>query len=162
MRDAGSDEMDGAWQIDAAEISRRIEALMTQATRLGENGWTLPMWATPFEVHQLMQRATEDQDLDALFLEYYDAYDGAAYGWLKRELAAKPKLKRWHAMIEQCLVAFERRLYLVVVPSMLTVLEGCIAEAGGPRVLADLKKRGKMDRTSLTLSAGGVSMHPSA
>jgi hypothetical protein len=65
-------------------------------------------------------------------------------------------------MIEQCLVAFERRLYLVVVPSMLTVLEGCIAEAGGPRVLADLKKRGKMDRTSLTLSAGGVSMHPSA
>jgi hypothetical protein len=106
---------------------------MEHATRLGESGWTLPMWATPFEVHQLMQRATGDQNLDALFLEYYDADDGAAYAWLKRELVRKPKLKHWHTMIEQCLAAFEHRLYLVVVPSMLTVLEGCIAEMGGPK-----------------------------
>lgn len=126
-------EIDGSWRIDAAEISRRIETLMEQATRLGESGWTLPMWATPFEVHQLMQRATENQDLDALFLEYYDADDGAAYESLKRELSAKPKLKRWHPMIEQCFAAFDHRLYLVVVPSMLTVLEGCIAEIGGPK-----------------------------
>jgi len=117
-------------KIDLRAIAERVRQLPDEAERIGDAGWTLPMWATPAEVRHILEEARK-REIDDVFLEYYEAYDCANYVQLKRHLD-RPSLARWSALIEQCFTAYEAESCLVVVPAMITVVEGSIAHVGGP------------------------------
>jgi hypothetical protein len=69
--------------------------------------------------------------IDDVFLDYYEVDGGVNYRRLKLHLLRKESLIRWRPLIEQCFTAFENDLYLVVVPAMITVVEGAIVVVGG-------------------------------
>src|SRR3989304_5623686 len=113
-------------KLDLSALARRVVELQDEARRIGAAGWTIPMWATPAEVDQVLGQA-RTHDIDSVFLQYYEADDQANYKQLKRDLLSRKPLNQWHPLIEQCFTAFEAHLCLVVVPAMITVVEGAIA-----------------------------------
>lgn len=117
-------------QVDWQGIAQRLQQLPDEAKRIDDAGWTLPMWATPAEVSHILEAATK-RHIDDVFLDYYEADGGANYRQLKSYLLRRESLIRWRPLIEQCFTAFEYDLYLVVVPAMITVVEGAIATVGG-------------------------------
>ena len=112
------------------------EAINT-ARRIGQAGWTFPMDATPGEAAALARQA-ETEDIDEVFSRYYDA---GGYEALKASLRAKGSLNRWHPLLEQALIAYEAGHTLIVVPAMMTVMEGALAQAGGPAAWRSTRAR---------------------
>lgn len=117
-------------QVDWPDVAQRLQQLPDEAKRLGDAGWTVAMWATPAEVSHILQAATE-RHIDHVFLDYYEADGDANYRQLKSYLLSRESLSRQRPLIQQCFTAFEHGLYLVVVPAMITVVEGAIAAIGG-------------------------------
>jgi hypothetical protein len=117
-------------QVDWQGIAQRMQQLPDAAKHIGDVGWTLPMWATPAEVSHILEAATE-RHIDDVFLDYYEADGGVNYRQLKSYLLRKESLIQWRPLIEQCFTVFEYDLYLVVVPAMITVVEGAIVAVGG-------------------------------
>ena len=115
-----------------AEIVRGIQfeaygrEAMETARRIGRAGWTFPMDATPGEAADLARQA-EAEDIDVVFSRYYDA---GGYDALKESLRSKRSIDRWRGLIEQAFIGYEAGLTLIVVPAMMTVVEGVLAQAG--------------------------------
>ena len=119
------------FDFDAKAFAGRMQNLQSQAANIGHAGWTLPMWATPAEVTDILTSSSEG-GLDGIFLEYYLANGREHYKSLKRSLLSSTHLRPWRPLIAECLKAYDLGLYLIVVPSMITVVEGAVAAAGGP------------------------------
>ncbi|MDH3504794.1 MAG: hypothetical protein OEZ41_06960 [Nitrospirota bacterium] len=117
-------------QVDLQGIAQCWQKFSEEAKRIGDAGWTIPMWAIPAEVSHILEAATKRQ-IDDVFLDYYEADSGANYRQLKLYLGRRESLIRWRPLIEQCFTAFECGHYLIVVPAMITVIEGAIAKVGG-------------------------------
>lgn len=118
-------------RVDWQSIAEGLKQFPNEAKRIGDAGWTIPMWGTPADVSHILQAASE-RDIDGVFLDYYEADGGEHYRQLKSYLVStRQSLTRWRPLIEQCFKAFEHDLYLVIVPAMITVVEGSIAEIGG-------------------------------
>lgn len=116
-------------EVQWERIAQRVAQLQDHARRIGEAGWTLPMWSTAAEISEILEQAAK-RDIDDVLVAYYEAQGGANYSHLKSSLVAGNKLHPWRPLIQQCFTAFESDLCLVVVPAMITVIEGAIAKAG--------------------------------
>lgn len=99
--------------------------LAESAEKLGHMGWTIPMWATPREIHDLLESVEDEQELDDYFLEYYDIET------LKSDLLGSQLLTQWKPLLEECLEAYVSGLYKICIPSLVTVIEGAAARLGG-------------------------------
>lgn len=112
------DELNAA----SAAIGRSLEKIAW----LGEYGWTLPMMMTPRQLARIV--AIDDAaSIDAAFVEFYSSRGASNYRALRTKLLRSSELSWWRDLLTQCFRAYERRDYLIVVPSLLTVLEGAIA-----------------------------------
>lgn len=118
-------------RIDWQAAEARLEHLSDEATRLGENGWTLPIWATPEDVADILEGARE-RPIDDVFEEYFAFEDGLFLRQLQRSVVASNALAPWKRLIEESLWAYAHGRFLVVVPAMITVIEGAVIAAGGP------------------------------
>lgn len=118
-------------RIDWEATQARLEELSDEASSLGEQGWTLPVWATPREVADILEGARE-RPIDDVFEEYFAYEDGLFFRQLKRSILASEALDPWKPLIEECFWAYENERFLLVVPSMITVIEGAVIAAGGP------------------------------
>lgn len=123
---SGNSKAIAALRAQLADLERQLSVLVDVATRLGHLGWTLPMWATPAETKEILL-LSDTNEPDAIFQHFYESDNAAHYRSLKSSLLGSSKLTRWHPLIRQCFQAYEQDLFLVVVPAMLTVIEGAIA-----------------------------------
>jgi len=121
----------------AEGFARAAEATAETGRRIGEAAWTFPMSATPRETADLL-RASEREDIDTVFVRYYDE---GGYEALRGDLLepSRTALDRWRPLIVQSLTAFDAGLELVVVPALLTVVEGVLAHSGGPGAWASVR-----------------------
>lgn len=101
----------------------------TNSGRLARLGWTIPVYSTPREMHELF-RLREPDEVDSYFITYYDQR-GYYYERMKQNLLSEPSLNRWHALIKQCFDAYERDHFQITVPALLTILDGLIHERTG-------------------------------
>lgn len=120
-------------QVNWEGLSRSFRALPKQAAELGANGWTLPMWLTPVELEEILA-AARTRDIDEVFVDYYESDGGGPLAALHSSIRRQRSLEPWRPLVEECLAAFDDDLYRVIVPSVLTVIEGAlIALAKAPR-----------------------------
>jgi hypothetical protein len=122
-------------QLDAKRLAAISEALkaaldtMRKAELLGELGWTLPTYMTPWQLHQILQ-LNDHNLIDLAFTEFYSGSNGKAYRLLRKAVLGHERLEYWRPLLKQCCDAYERQEYLIAVPSLLTVMEGAIAKPG--------------------------------
>ncbi|MHB8150023.1 MAG: hypothetical protein ACYDIB_07655 [Desulfobulbia bacterium] len=99
-------------------------ALEKDTEWLGENGWTIPLWADPGIVSRLRNASG---DIDKAFVHWYTADDNKRLKELWKRLRNSKGLCRWGEVIEQTIDSYLDRRFAVVVPCLLIVLEGSVA-----------------------------------
>lgn len=99
-------------------------ALEKDTEWLGENGWTMPLWADPGIVSKLRNASG---DIDKAFVRWYTADGNKRLRELWKRLRNSKGLCRWRTVIEQTIDSYLERRYAVVVPCLLIVIEGVIA-----------------------------------
>ena len=102
-------------------------ALEVDAEWLGSAGWTIPLWADPRLVKRLRQAPG---DLDDAFVRHYTKQGGTNLRTLWEELAASRGMRPWRTLITESVASYEDRRYAIVVPALLSVVEGAVAKAG--------------------------------
>jgi hypothetical protein len=84
-------------------------------------------------VHQLPEftpivvRLIPEEETDAFFEAFYSAESGAEFERLAADLLAGRETARWRTLLAQCVNAYHRTDYLLVVPSLLAIFEGTLA-----------------------------------
>jgi hypothetical protein len=111
----------------AASFDSAASKLEDDGRKLGERGWTMPMWGPIELVHDLAQLSA--QDLDANLQREYSFRRNKRERELLAGLIDKPALLHWRPLLCECIDVFRKRKYRVVVPSLFTVVEGAIASA---------------------------------
>ena len=146
---------DAVDSIDWEAVEARLEALGDEAVRLGENGWPLPMWATPAEIADILE-ASRNQSIDDVFLDYFEYDGGVFYRQLRRSILNKDSLATKKQLLEQCFWAFERERFLVVVPAMITVVEGVVIDAGGSSAVKEKDPKQTAKRIASNAQRGSL------
>ena len=126
-----------------AEIGRALEASVTipdfskldleESVRNGfrtmaSRGWTVQMSLTPRALSELADKTPEEAD--EFFVAFYEEDDFAELRKIRQELARRPGLARWKALLEECFESFEKGHYLITIPALLSIIEGVVASAG--------------------------------
>jgi hypothetical protein len=106
--------------------------------RLANLGWALPMSFTPRELVELAEHGNTDQQIEQYMLDFFTLDDGRSFMSLRRGVLASAKLVGWRALLEQCFDAYDRRHYLVVIPALLLVVEGAMAQNAGKLKVAEV------------------------
>jgi len=127
------------------------QALEDDVKWLGENGWTIPMWANPSIVRKLRNASG---DIDKAFMKWYTADNNKNLSELWKRLRNSVGLSRWRKVIDQTIYSYIDRRYAVVVPCLLIVLEGSIAD--GANDLKNWPKPKNSARRKRNDSEGGM------
>jgi hypothetical protein len=113
------------------DINSRVDAQMAAvypyARILGQRGWTIPSWESPYSIPELIAH-TDIESLEAWFVQQLGLRRATRQKQLFRTLTKSGVLERWCSLLAECEEAYVRRSYLVVVPSLLAVLEGVLAQ----------------------------------
>jgi len=126
-------------KVDWDRLRAGLEQVPVHAEALGAAGWTMPNWSTPGEVADILREA-RTSDIDDVFLRHYEADDGALIEELRTSLQSHGSLARWQPLIAECVSAFDAGQYRLVVPVMLTVVDGAVVSFGDkPRLTNPVK-----------------------
>lgn len=112
-------------KVIAASFDSAASKFEDDARELGERGWTMPMWGPIELVHDLAHLTA--QELDAKLQRAYSLQRNKREKELLEGLIDKPALLHWRPLLSECIDVFRKRKYRVVVPSLLTVVEGSMA-----------------------------------
>jgi hypothetical protein len=131
------------------EVQMRWQQMEKAVVRLANVGWTLPMRMTPRQAVKLTVQLQTDDEIDDWMLKYYDRDDSSALRSMRQELLRRPKIAKWQRLVDQCFEAYRRRIYLVAIPALLSVVEGLVAQEqeerkqGRPNVIimAELRQK---------------------
>ena len=96
--------------------------------RLAELGWTIPMGFTIREVIELAAPTNTDQDIERYIVDFYICDQHKQLRRLHDDLMKSKELTQWHPLLRQCFMAFESNMHLVTIPSLISVLEGAVAQ----------------------------------
>jgi hypothetical protein len=115
-------------KIDWPEVQRRMQQ---SCEKLANLGWSLPMTFVPGEMFELAEHATTDDDVERYMLEYFTFEDGRFFVELRDMILHSENLVGWRPLLEQCFDAYERKHYLILIPTLLAVIEGVVTECAG-------------------------------
>lgn len=116
------------WDYRARQWAKLLEAnaqaMVPPARKLGGLGWTVPMWAEPKLVFDVLNM--EPQAIEELFLSAYRENDRAQFRTLCDGLANRAILAPWRLLLDDCRCDFVEGRFRVVVPGLLLILEGLL------------------------------------
>lgn len=116
----------------ASEPYKKWEAqVIVDSRKLGQMGWTLPMWGEVSLARRLVDGSRTAEEIDQMFVEAYAENDGQQYREMVSGILAVDSLQKWAPLIEECDFAFQNKKYLIVVPSLITILDGFLAALDG-------------------------------
>ena len=110
-------------------FDRRVDELVPDAIT-GRTRVDVPLWADPGAIRELMG-SSRREDLDRFFVRAYGAEGGQLSREVFGELLASTQLRRWQSLLRQAVSSYKRRQFLLVVPVLLLVFEGALAQAAG-------------------------------
>lgn len=116
------------WDYRARQWAKLLKAnagaLVRPAQKLGDLGWTVPMWAEPKLVLEVLDM--EPQAIEELFVNTYREGGRAPFRELCDGMVDRTILAPWHLLLDDCRCAFVEGRYRVVVPGLLLILEGLL------------------------------------
>jgi hypothetical protein len=133
-------------------FKEEMPALRKSIRFLATCGWTIPTGSTPYETRQIAKLKNPDE-IEAYFVQYYAANDGAELSRVRDNLLKNEKLDRWHNLIDQCFSSYNDKRYLVVVPSLITIITGLLAALQGRFQQTSDEKRFVSERRKQTETA---------
>ncbi len=101
-----------------AEDNKRLEG---PARELGELGWTIPIWAPPRIIPQLLNDV-EKHRIDEFFVTAYQQDNSKRFRAMIKDLKSRQVLKSWHPLIEECGFSFDHHRFRIVIPSLILIL----------------------------------------
>jgi len=98
--------------------------------RLASLGWTMPMGFTAREQVDLSERG-KDQQVEQYMLNHFTVEGGRNFLCLRGRVLSSANLVRWRPLLEQCFQAYDRGHCLVLIPALVSVTEGALAQIVG-------------------------------
>jgi hypothetical protein len=107
LREINWDELEKGW--------------LNMAEGLAIKGWTTPL---NMDVDRMFELAAikKQYKVDKAFIEFYADKDN--FKELKDTLLEHKLLNEWNGLLKQCLENYEKGNYLIVIPSLFTIIEG--------------------------------------
>ncbi len=107
----------------------RIDHLIEVAESFGKHGWPLSPELDSAELASLvdafdMAPVDEKSPVDQIFVAFYEAKNGARIRKILQDLGGVDRMEKWRPIILQTEEALEKKYYALLVPALLTVLEG--------------------------------------
>ncbi len=118
------------WRDASARVDSAFHKLVPYARRIGQQGWTVPMWA-PWPDLAALALVDDAAVIDAIMVRAYTEERGYRFRNMIAHIIDRRGLHRWHPIIRQAEQAYRRKLYLTVVPTLLTVVDGSLAGVTG-------------------------------
>lgn len=103
--------------------------LEPDARRLGDLGWTCPDWMIPTNLLLLIRLG--DERIDDFLVAAYGENNHSRFEALFASIKQNSQLERWHPILDQARDGYLHDQHLLVVPALLTVLEGLVASISG-------------------------------
>jgi len=157
MQDSIQPLLDTISQIDWPTLQTR----MTQGCeRLAILGWALPMSFTPRELVEIAEKGGANEEIEDYMFEYFTADGGRNFLSLRNNVLRSEDLVGWHALLEECFDSYDRGHYLVLIPALLSVIEGAVAHNAGKfnssqlkpnKLAADLENDAERDSIKLLI-----------
>ena len=97
---------------------------------LADAGWTVPHHLSIDGPQQVLQNGGPDA-ADAFFISHYERGFGKAFRDLRKSLLQSEHFSPWQPLLVECFAAYRRRRYRLVVPSLLLIVEGGVADLIG-------------------------------
>lgn len=116
------------WRVLGEEIDASVRSMGSDAFELGGWGWTMPIWGAMW-LPRILARNGAEQMIDDYFLVEYRRRWHKTERRLMRELSNDQQLSPWQPLLDQCIAAYRRSHFNLVVPALLSVTEGVIAAA---------------------------------
>ncbi|AWV34934.1 hypothetical protein [Paenibacillus odorifer] len=109
-------------------MSISFKYLEEDGKRLADYGWTIPGDLTPLEVHNLAN-ANDRAEVDLFFEQHY-AHDINLFKMCNSIYSAEI-YSNWRKLIDECIFCFRSEKYLVAIPSLISIIDGALAQIGG-------------------------------
>jgi len=108
-------------------IDIQYDKLYLAATKMGERGWTIPFELTLRNIYELGDTELSEHDIDDAFFKFYVDNNKEEFSILVNHIATSNLCSSWRELFKQCVKAYNDEQYLIVIPSLLTILEGLLA-----------------------------------
>lgn len=107
--------------IHAIDWEKVEERWIRVAEDIGEKGWTIPL---NLSVHELFEIADSEDlnEVDEVFMQFFTVENN--YSEMKKSIMENDLLKEFHPLLEQCFENYEKESFLIVIPSLFSVVEG--------------------------------------
>lgn len=116
------------------------------ATKIGENGWTIPMSMGLSRLDMLKSRDINNEALDDFFLEYYTP---KLFKLLIKHVNNSDINDTLKGLFNDCISVYKEGKYLMCSTSLLTIIEGTLCEFGDDKTDIRMMRicRFNMDKT---------------
>jgi hypothetical protein len=123
---------------EAEEDSREQSAL-----RLASLGWSLPVLFSHCQIVEAAKAVYTPEQVNEVIVQFYVDNDFLILKKLVLETIFKADdIDPWRKTIEQCYDSFIQGKYLVVVPTLITVIEGYLSQKIGTMTSANVRMMG--------------------
>lgn len=116
------------WSVVFQEFEASVRSTGPVAFRLGEWGWTTPIWG-PMHLAAFLVKHGSEQLIDEYFLNEYRRRWRKTERQMLRDLRTDRQLSTWQPLLNECIAAYRRGYFHLVVPALLCLTEGVIAAA---------------------------------
>lgn len=116
------------WRQVGDQIDASVRSMGPEAFELGRWGWTVPIWGAMW-LPRILARHSSEQDIDDYFLNEYSRRWRRTERLLLRELRKNNQLLHWRLVLDECIAAYRRGYFNLIIPALLSITEGVIAAA---------------------------------
>ena len=90
---------------------------------------------------KLAEHGNTDQQIEQYMLDYFTLENGRFFLRLRGYVLGSANLVGWREILEQCFDADDRGHYLVLIPALLSAIEGAVAQNAGKLKVAEIDVR---------------------
>jgi hypothetical protein len=115
------------WEVVTKKVREASKKRQVRICRLAQLGWTVGP-RVPFLVEMGDSVASDQDSVDAYFVEIYRENSRATTKNVFKQLKVSPHLSNWGVLLDQIASALEQEAFVLVVPGLLIMFEGYMAK----------------------------------
>lgn len=104
-----------------------IEEVLAACDKLADAGWILPLEFFPFEILEVVDKYTLEE-LDEYFYSFYTENDNERIKLIFKDIRESKSIDQWNGLIEECIQAYHNGYCLILIPSLLSIVEGLLSK----------------------------------
>jgi hypothetical protein len=109
------------------DFENNMPNLIAASRELARLGWTIPPSFAPGEIYDLLEKSKEPNNLDLFMIDFYASDSNKEFQCLSKQILTTEAYSQWYELLNQCIKAYKKDLYLPTIPSLFPVLEGSIS-----------------------------------